>query len=199
MRPSVRAAFRPFTVHYEGCCPFLYLDVKGLVTCAIGNLVDPVELALPYPWMTPGGTPAAEDAIRAEWAYVKSRTDLAPKGGGIFASITTLRLSDAGIDQVMSGKLNEVDAQLAQRFAGYPSWPADAQLAVLSIAWAAGAAWKAPKFQAFADAGDFAGCATESGIHSARDPADAALLQNAAHVIAEGLDPDVLQWPNVLA
>jgi GH24 family phage-related lysozyme (muramidase) len=200
MRASVEAAFMPFTVGFEGRTTWQYLDSTGLVTCGIGFLIDPVDEALTYPWLKRDGSTAPANDVRDEWARVKSLQAMRVRGGGAFAAVTTLRLSDATIDAKFATKRDAVDGQLAERFASYPDWPSDAQLAVLSIAWNAGAAWRAPKFQAHADAvpPDFVGMAAESAIHSARDASSKVLLTNAAAVAAQGLDPDVLYWPRVL-
>jgi GH24 family phage-related lysozyme (muramidase) len=50
MFSSVQSAFRSFTEQFEGCVSFMYLDVKGLVTVGIGNLVDPVGVAQALPF-----------------------------------------------------------------------------------------------------------------------------------------------------
>ena len=46
MYDDVRAAFLSFTTRLEGRVPYMYLDIKGLVTIGVGNLIDPVDLAL---------------------------------------------------------------------------------------------------------------------------------------------------------
>jgi hypothetical protein len=42
MRDSVRRAFIPFTTQCEGRLRYMDLDVKGLVTAGIGDLIDSV-------------------------------------------------------------------------------------------------------------------------------------------------------------
>jgi hypothetical protein len=52
MQASVRAAWCDFNRSLEGWVSWMYLDVEGLVTTGMGNLIDPVEAAFPLPgWM----------------------------------------------------------------------------------------------------------------------------------------------------
>lgn len=205
MKPSVRAAFVPFTIPMEGSIAWMYLDVKGLVTTAIGNLIDPIAYALPLPFMKPDGTAATQAEITSEWLRVKARKDMAMRGGVAFKAITTLRLTPDGIELVVGRKLTQVDAHLRARFAGYDAWPADAQLGVLSMAWACGPAFRFPVFEAAVRSLDFAYAATECRMDETGNPglrprniATRTLFRNAAHVVAESLDPDVLYFPRVL-
>jgi GH24 family phage-related lysozyme (muramidase) len=155
---------------FEGVCSFMYLDVKGLVTTGIGNLIDTPDEALSLPWKNPDGTPATRMQIAAEWSYVKSRQDMKLHGGMAYAKVTRLRLHAAGIDLAVSRTLDRMDRQLAARFPEYESWPADAQLATLSLAWACGAAFRFPKLEACLRAGDFEGASKECAINSVGNP-----------------------------
>jgi hypothetical protein len=62
VRESVRAYFPILTAPLEGVCTWPYLDSRGLVTTGIGDLVDPIELALPLPWHRADGSPAGYGA-----------------------------------------------------------------------------------------------------------------------------------------
>jgi hypothetical protein len=167
--PSVHDAFRDFTARIEGILAFLYLDVKCLVTVAIGNLVDPIGAALSLPFVRPDGTPASRVEIAAAWHAVKARTDLARMGGAAFASVTTIRLTPDGINAMVWQRMASNESFLVKRFPAFDTWPADAQLALHSIAWAAGPGWAAPHFDAAARALDFATCAGPAGDANA-DP-----------------------------
>lgn len=122
----------------EGVIPWLYLDVKGLVTVAIGNLVDPMSYALDLPFVKPDGTPASRDEIAGEWHHVKALTRLAHQGHLAAKHETQLRLTPEGIEQVVTAKLGEMWGELGKRFPEIATWPEDAQLATLSMAWACG-------------------------------------------------------------
>jgi GH24 family phage-related lysozyme (muramidase) len=211
MRQSVRNAFVPFTLPLEGYVPWLYQDVKGLVSIGIGNLVDPIQLAMSLPFVTIDGRKATREEIVAEWHRIKSlppnsKGQTAAQLGHLYAkSFTTLRLTREGVDQVVQGKLNQMDAYLARRFPGYETWPADAQLATLSMAWACGPAFRFPKLEAALRDLDFRTAAVEcfmpeektiSGLRP-RNIANRVLYNNAA-VVLRMLDPDELHYPTDL-
>src|SRR4029453_7562541 len=58
---SIRDGFLAFSRPLEGRVPWMYLDIKGLVTTGVGNLIDPVGLASKLPFVHKGdGSPASE-------------------------------------------------------------------------------------------------------------------------------------------
>lgn len=207
MRDAVRRAFVGFSAPLEGVCGWLYLDVKGLVTTAIGNLVDPIGAALHLPFRRSDGTLANHAEIAAEWERVKARQDLRLRGGMIFKSITALRLDNDGIVQVVNAKLDEMDRQLAKRFPSYEDWPCDSQLATISVSWACGAAFRFPLLEAALRDQDFIRASNECTISTLGNPGvkprnehNRLLYRNAATVVASGLlgpglDRDALYWP----
>jgi hypothetical protein len=164
MRDAVRAAFRTYQAMLEGIMPCLYLDIDGAVTTAIGCLVDSPQAVSRLEFVhLDMETPATPAEIAVEWAHVKSLQSLREKGGEIFLSVTTLRLTPASIETLLLERAAVDEEVLRKRFEAYDAWPADAQMGVLSNAWAAGAAWVAPKFDAAARALDFAACAGPAG------------------------------------
>ncbi len=209
MRDSVKAAFVAFTEAFEGSVATMYLDVKGLVTVAIGNLIDPVGAALDMPFLHKDGSLASRSEIGAEWRLMKTNRSLSILGWTAAAKIATLHLGPDGISAVVQKKLAANEAYLVEmkgRFPDFSTWPADAQLAVLSMAWACGPAFQFPKFEACMHARDFAGAATFCHMedsHNAglrpRNAADLVLLANAAAVEAACADPAVLHYPEVAA
>jgi GH24 family phage-related lysozyme (muramidase) len=50
MHASAQAAWQTFITGHEGNVAHMYLDTKGLVTIGIGNLIDPISLALTLPF-----------------------------------------------------------------------------------------------------------------------------------------------------
>lgn len=192
--PSVRAAFVPFSARYEGVVPHLYQDCIGLVTIAIGCLVDPLPLALALPLVRADGTPASRDEIAAEWRLIKSHTELAHKGAGAARKLATLRLTDEGVAQVVGARLDATVAALARRFPELPTWPADAELGTLSLAWACGAGFRYPKLDAALRRQDWTTAADESAIRDnpPRTAAQRALYLAAAESVAQGREPSEL-------
>ena len=138
--PEVRQRWVTFNAPLEGRVSWMYLDVRGLVTTAIGILIDPMEAALHLPWVTPAGVPATRAEIEADWRAVKRQTSLARKGAGAAASVARLRLTPEGVEQVTLAKLDVMARALVDDFPALPSWPWEAQMATLSLCWAVGTA-----------------------------------------------------------
>ena len=219
MRDVVRAAFLPFTAPLEGVVPWMYPDVKNLVSTGVGNLIDPVSLAIALPFVRQDGTPATREDIVREWIRIKN---LPPDGRGRTAAMlghtyakrfTSLRLTPEGIDQLVASKLHSNEQVLKRAFKDWESWPADAQLATLSMAWAVGPAFWSPqagrnywpKLTAALHMLDFRTASVEcfmkeeatiSGLRP-RNRANRVLYQNAA-IAMHSLDPDKLYYPTDL-
>ena len=69
MHPAILAAWQTFNTPIEGMVPFMYLDTKGLVTIGMGNLIDPISVAVTLPFKKRGKTGpanAGKPATRAE-------------------------------------------------------------------------------------------------------------------------------------
>jgi hypothetical protein len=194
----------------------MYADVLGLVTCAIGNLIDPLgHEVLTLGWVHYDGSPASEQEIVDEWQAVKAGKIPARHG------TRPLVLPPAALDRLFFWRLDQNEAYLARRFARWNDFPADAQMGTHSCAWAAGAHWAAPHFDSAAmdvTAEGFRVCAGTAGTDGSdpslrgeawlrddgnpglrpRNLANQWLFQNAAVVIADSYDPDELVWPTHL-
>lgn len=204
MRPAVREAWRRVNAPWEGRLPFMYLDVKGLVTTGVGNLVDPIALVLSLPWKTADGTPATRQQVIDEWHNIKSLQQYRLMGGGHYKRFATLFLDDADIDALVMTKLNENDKYLADRFPEWHDWCADAQMAVHSLSWAVGPFFRFPRLEIALKADDWRLAASEVRMDETGNPglkprnaANKHMLLNAALVAELALDPDVLYWPKV--
>jgi len=175
----------------------MYLDILGLVTVGVGNLIDPVEaaLALPFQFKNNPGSAATQDQITEEWQTLKNDTSLKTKGYKACEAITQLELSDDAIDSLILSRLtqNEGFLKRQQWFQGFDTWPADAQLALLSMAWAMGPGGPGgfPHFRAACQSLDFATAAAQCKMSEAGNPgliprnqANFTLFSNAAIVLA---------------
>src|SRR5689334_9275788 len=99
MHQSVKDHFIQFTSPLEGRVHWMYLDVLGLVTTAIGDLIDgsqsrladPASPALSLPWQV-DGRKATEAEVRADWHAVKSRPELAHQHFNVAKAFTLCRL-----------------------------------------------------------------------------------------------------------
>lgn len=203
MRQAVSDAFVAFSAHFEGVCGWMYLDVLGLVTTGIGCLIDPISAAMALPWRNQDGTPTSPAIIAAVWNHIKGLQFAKDFGGYWFERASKIRLTDDGIHQVTMRKLHQFEAVLKGRFLQWEEWPADAQLGVLSMAWAMGPNFHYPKFEAAAKAQDWTACTNECHMNDEHNPglkprnlANITLFENAARVVANHLDPEVLHYPN---
>lgn len=208
MHVSVQGAFRAFNEPFEGVVHHMYLDIKGLVTIGVGNLIDPVTeaKALPFQFKSDSERAATPSEIESEWQAVKANTALAKKGYKAAAKVTDLELSDEAIGRLIQKRLlaNEKLIRKQVPFARWDAWPADAQLGVLSMAWAMGpsAFVGFPKFSESCRAMDFTAAAAQCKIADADNPgvtprntANQLLFRNAALVTSKKLDIAVLHYP----
>ena len=196
----------------------MYLDVKGLVTIGVGNLIDPMSaaLALPFryrnkPGITTVGQPASRADIETEWNLIKNKKDLAQKGHRACEPLTKLELDDTAINTLITNRLlqNESFLKRQKAFIEFEKWPADAQLGLLSMAWAMGPGFSFgwPRFAAVCAKMDFDGAAqncrmTEVGNPGVipRNRANKQLFQNAAAVlVGEGKDSIGVRFFTILA
>jgi GH24 family phage-related lysozyme (muramidase) len=205
LRDAVLGAFAPWTTQFEGYTPFMYTDSKGFVTTGIGNKIDPVDQALGLPWKI-GGRLATPAEITQAWNTVKSAFPGVQSRAS--ASLTSLRLDAEGIRALVNRTLKANDALLARAYRDYPNWPADAQLAVNSMAWAMGVGHIIPggDFKTFMAAlnqspPDFRAAARASHIDDRDNPglvprneANKLLFENAARVLEGAGHPDVLYY-----
>lgn len=187
--PEVAAAFRDFTAQFEGVVPYMYQDVKGLVTTGIGNLIDPMRTALSLPWLHADGTPAKQAEIAAEWGRVKAM----PKALVYtrYHSPTGLHLTDDAVNELVAKRLEADAAILVNLYPDFANYPAPAQTAILSMAWAMGAGFPKswPRFSARVRACDWKACAANCAINATenagvipRNKANSALFLQASVV-----------------
>jgi hypothetical protein len=199
-----------FTAPLEGAVHSMYADVKDLVTCGYGDLIDPMVAARSLPWVyRASGLPASQSDIAMEWHRVKD-------GKLSYGTFTpNLVLTDAAVTDLVLAKLDHNELYLSRRWSNWDQWPADGQLMAHSCAWAAGAAWHAPLFDLAAEKLDFGtiagppgnantdpSCRGAAWLNDAGNPGlrprnlkNKSLAWNAKVVLADGRDPEVLYWP----
>jgi hypothetical protein len=218
MRAAAQNAFWALTESLEGYDDSMYVDILDLVTCGVGDLVDPLPMALGLPWLhRSDDSPASVADISKEWGTVK--TQRIPSVRLCGGNPRPLYLKPEAVQALVEHRRDLNETLLAKRWGNWSQWPADAQLGGHAIAWAAGASWHAPHFDAAAAQLNFmiiAGmpgdpvaspvCRGEAWLRDTGNPGLRCrnlivkkLFQNAARSISLGLDPDVLQWPTVVA
>jgi hypothetical protein len=184
MHQSVRAAFPSFSQPLEGRLPFMYLDVKGLVSTGVGNLLDaddpgnfgsnpnPLPDIFTLDWSDKDShEPAGRNEIEEEYRKVKF-SGTAHATTGEKELFTRLRISERAIDTLVADKLASFEMSLRGRepYAALADWPGDGQLGLFSMAWAMGPFFRFPEFQGAASAGDWLTMARECRMTEAGNP-----------------------------
>ncbi len=211
MKTVIRTAWRDANENLEGWVHTMYVDSKNLVTVGMGNLLDNegtvswgIQSAQALPFIhRMDSTPASKSEIEEEWWRIK-RSGTAKTGWTHAARVAQLCLKDSDIQALVDRKLTQNDITLTSRFAEFQDWPADAQMAIHSMAWAAGPFFRYPLMEAFLKSRKFANAAEEcdldkhvkTGTIPLRNAMNKLLLRNAATVELLGGDPDVMHWPN---
>lgn len=156
----------------EGFCTWMYLDIDGAVTTGIGNLIDSITAACRLPWLRCDGSKATAPEVIGAWHLVKARQDLREHGGGRFAVLTSIRLSEEFVKQFHETEVERMTEVLIGEFPLFSTWPESVQVATLSMAWAMGPAFylKYPKWRKAAHASDWKTCAAECEISEKGNP-----------------------------
>jgi hypothetical protein len=226
MRKAVLDRYVEFTAPLEGVFLWMYQDVKGLITTGIGNLIDasqylpshPETPASMLPWKHPDGTPATPAEIAAEWLAFKAQPEMAhyPASSKKVQNATTLRLTMTDVLDLVDRALLANEDTLKKVFGDWDRWPADAQMAALSMTWAVGA-------NVFAEFGNCKNSLLKGHFHEVtiratssdgkeqasecdisthnnagivpRNAQNRLCFNNAQIVVDAGLDPEVLYWP----
>lgn len=224
--PSVRAEFVDFSISCEGDMPVLYSDIKGIPTAAIGNAFESVEDMLAWPWVHVGGSmdgaPALPGAVRAEYQavvalgaqFLAQAKELGVEAAKVFPpnsywiNRATIKLLPATINTLVLSKFDQFEAILTKNFfPAFGAWPADAQLATMSMAWALGP-WfpqKWPLFHSDVLLRNWADAAAQSHIPDITNPglvrrnaANLLMFQNAAAASEQGLAAQILFYPKTV-
>lgn len=200
IRDAVVEVFPRFTAPLEGCVLWPYQDILGLVTIGYGCLIEPELLAAAVKgWV---GSPSPADIV-AEWNKVNAR----PKALHFnrYKDACSLRLTQEGVDALLQERMHLFEATLKHYFPDWDNFPADAQLAIMAMAWACGAGF--PKtftnFAAFVLKRDWvnaAKCAKireqgNPGVHP-RNLQVQLCLANAAAIDDGDYGTPALYWPN---
>lgn len=175
----------------------MYLEAKGLVTTGTGNLIDTVKGAQALPWLTKDNKLATPAQVEAEWKQIKARQSIKSQGGYAYIKYATLHLSEDTVDALLFSVTDRFWSIMKGTLPDLESYPADAQLALMDLAWQNGPAfltsWNDTRESVRAK--DFAKTAkviASSLKASPRTTFRTRLFMNAAAVLRLGLDPAVL-------
>ena len=215
MHPLVQARFRHWITGKgavgEGEVKYMYKDSKGLVTIGVGNPIDPLEKhptwAKPSNYKNKLKKSVKQNDVLTDFKTVKNVKHWT--GHGDFRAITMLRLTDKALSDLFNRKMKSLETNLkvkhAYWFGKFDLWPADAQMALLGLAWGFGAGGVATKFRKFSKACkgmDFTTAAIEchykgkskSARHRNADLKK--LFNNAAYTLYEKKPLHVLIFPD---
>ena len=187
----------------------MYLDILGLVTTGVGNLIDRADVAAALPWYHEAtGQRATKAEVIAAWQALKARQDLAKLHWKYAARLNDLRLKDADIDALVTSKLHGNAEYITRKyFPDFPDWPADAQLAAMSMAWAVGPGFpdKFKNWTKFAKLQDWISAKACCKIREINNPGvvprnrqNEKCHDNAYTVAKAGMDRAELHWPALL-
>jgi GH24 family phage-related lysozyme (muramidase) len=161
---------------HEGCCYWLYCDLKGFVTVGIGNLVRSPDHAASLPFEHDDGAQATAEEKRSAYIAVQDafRPGLLAKS---YSHLMTIRMTLDFAESLLERRLTEEFLPaLARIFHRIDSWPMEARRAVVDMAYSLGINGLVtvyPKFIAACYAKDWSACAKE--CHRAKpgeNPAD---------------------------
>lgn len=139
LSPAVRVAWCAYTRPLEGAVLWPYLDTHAppLVTVGYGCALLSFGAFQICPWLTGSGELASSAEVLQAWATLTAMP------GGLVASRYAypghLRLSQEDAEQTALARLDADVRVLAAYWPAWSSWPAEAQAALLSLAWAVGA------------------------------------------------------------
>lgn len=149
MREIVLQRFAEFKRNSEGGIPHLYVDTRDWVTVGIGCLLKSKEQARKQfaqtraHWYVKGSAALPTEKMLDDDfdACVKLNKDL---GGGVrsraFEKVTSLRLTNAGIDEFTKLKMKAFEGTLFHSLTRqqWEEFPADAQFCCIAMMWGPG-------------------------------------------------------------
>ena len=171
----------------EGCIPHMYLDTRGYVTVAVGQLLASAADAQALPFLhRNNGKPASAETIAAEYENVKKQKPALIAQS--YKKHTELELAQTNIDALLESRILEFKSGLRSNLPNYDSCPVSAQEALLDMAFNLGINGLINKFPTLVrnvKSEDWNGCAKECkrrGISDQRNLETQHLFEQAAKV-----------------
>lgn len=116
---------------FEDTVPWMYLDIKGLVTVGVGEMLDNAAKAQALAFVDSDGQAATPEAILADFNRVHA---LSPAHGpNFYRSSSSPVLPPPAIDALLLDHVESFEAELSARFPAYASFPDPAKLGLLDM------------------------------------------------------------------
>lgn len=196
---------------------FLIYDQAGGFHVATGfgiTFLKPDD-AVELPWLIEKGGGASAPQIKADYAIIEKKTDIAGGpgqphrmgGDPVWKPLTSCRLTPDGLKQGVAKMLENKLRVLRANFPEFDDWPADAQLAAASIQWAGDVKTGWPKLTKALLAKDWAVASTQCSFAETKDTnvflkmrsqRQVTLFKNAQRVKEGAATEDHLDWETVL-
>lgn len=196
----------PFNKDLEGIVYHPYLDTRFFPTTGMGNLIATDDDFVSLPWIdSRTGEPASPVDKRLAWHALNATKALAKFGGAHphWRKVTPLVLSHDSVSRLCRARLVQSWRRLCVRLPELDSFPADAQMALLSWAWGVGENAHYPKMVGALERKDFAAAAREidmnprKGTINLRNARNRALMTAAA--TSQCPDEITCDWKSVVA
>ena len=169
----------------EGSISHLYLDTKGLVTVAVGQLLRTVEAAQELGFVRRAtGEPATGAEIELDYDSVKRQS--AAMVASAYKPFTELDLPEPAITALLDKRIEGFEAGLRSDFSDYESFPDEVRLGLMDMVFNLGNRGLVDKFPTFtraARAKDWETCSAEcrrTGIGDRRNEETKRLFETAA-------------------
>jgi GH24 family phage-related lysozyme (muramidase) len=147
---------------FEDSIPWMYLDTRGFVTVAVGDMLPHPDSAQSLGFVDSTGSPASAAAILADFQRVAA---MPPSlNANAYRGATALQLPKTAIASLLMARIQDFDTSLSAKFGGYSTFPDPARLGLLDMAFNLGT-FKLfntyPTFMRFVNNTDWAGAALQ--------------------------------------
>ncbi len=169
----------------EGSIAHMYLDTRGFVTVAVGQLLRTVDDAQELDFVhRDTGQPAGAPEVAQDYASVKHQEP--GRVASYYRQFTTLELPEPAIDALLDIRIEGFEKGLRSDFPRYDSYPDAAKLGLMDMVFNLGNAGVVNKFPTFTRAArsqEWVTCARECrrvGIGDHRNEMTRKLFEQAA-------------------
>lgn len=134
----------------EGCIPYMYLDTVGKVTVGVGNMLPNSDAAVALPFVDrDSGEAASEELIIDEFENLSKQEFGQSFGASAFSHFTSVGLTDDGINELLDSRIAEFETGLKGNFEDFDTYPDDAKIGIMDMAFNLGVHGLMSKFPTF--------------------------------------------------